>query len=299
MGIIDPLEKMGRGDIQDPVNYYQGLDVPGRIFSRGILVFERLTREALQQKHLTNRMHSRYVLMRVLEAGGVVSVDGKSLPLVEGDVLLVAPYQFHHYISVARERLRWMFITFELAQGEGLLGGMGHRVLRVDAVAERCWGEIVDLWQSRDRALRGEALPILDRLLMRLRPRSAGHNVDVGAIGSSGHDWLARIEGLLIRSVREGWTLEEVARRAKLSERHLRTRFEAVMGVSLRDYRANYQLNLAISLMRDSALSLSNVAELSGFNSQPAFTRFIKRMAGVAPSELRARLRDGTFELRV
>ncbi|MFQ3225608.1 MAG: AraC-like DNA-binding protein [Lentimonas sp.] len=57
--------------------------------------------------------------------------------------------------------------------------------------------------------------------------------------------------------------------------------------VSLRDYRANCQLHLALSLMRNAQLSLSDVAELSGFNSHPSFTRFIKRMTGRAPSEVR------------
>ena len=68
------------------------------------------------------------------------------------------------------------------------------------------------------------------------------------------------------------------------------------MGLSLRDYRSNYQLHTAISLMRDMSHSLSDIAELSGFNSQSVFTRFIRRMAELTPRELCRQVREGRYE---
>lgn len=68
------------------------------------------------------------------------------------------------------------------------------------------------------------------------------------------------------------------------------------MGLSLRDYRSNYQLHTAISLMRDVKRSLSDIAELSGFNSQSVFTRFIRRMAELTPRELCRQVREGRYE---
>ncbi len=80
------------------------------------------------------------------------------------------------------------------------------------------------------------------------------------------------------------------------TERHLRDRFEQQMGLSLRDYRSNYQFHTAISLMRDVTRSLSEIAELSGFNSQSVFTRFIRRMADRTPRELYRQVREGRYE---
>jgi AraC-like DNA-binding protein len=114
---------------------------------------------------------------------------------------------------------------------------------------------------------------------------------------NASNEWIAKIEALIIRSVKEGWTLGEVAQHAGISERHLRDRFERQMGISLRDYRSNYQFHTAISLMRDSASSLSSVAELSGFNSQSVFTRFIRRMSGRTPRVLCQQVREGLYEL--
>ena len=283
--------------IKDPKSYYDGVDLPDRVICRNVIVFDRLTRRALQQQHLANRMHHRYVLIRVLKTTGVVSVDGKSFQLNEGDALLVAPYQFHHFIDLQSDQLRWLFITFDLAQGESMLADLSYRSLQPDRAAHRWWGEIAQIWTRKDSAQRSEIMPLLDRMLTRLQSTMAarvpgGDDVRM----DSKNEWIVGIEALIIRSVKEGWTFEEVAQRAGFSERHLRNRFEQQMGLSLRDYRSNYQLHTAISLMRDAKRSLSDIAELSGFNSQSVFTRFIRRIAELTPRELCRQVREGRYE---
>ncbi len=283
--------------IKDPKSYYDGVDLPDRVICRNVIVFDRLTRRALQQQHLANRMHHRYVLIRVLKTPGVVSVDGQSFQLNEGDAVLVAPYQFHHFIDLQSDQLRWLFITFDLEQGESMLADLSYRSLQPDRAAHRWWGEIAQLWVRKSSEHRSELMPMLDRMLTRLQSTMAarvpgGDDVRM----DSKNEWIVGIEALIIRSVREGWTFEEVAQRAGFSERHLRNRFEQQMGLSLRDYRSNYQLHTAISLMRDAKRSLSDIAELSGFNSQSVFTRFIRRIAELTPRELCRQVREGRYE---
>jgi len=278
--------------IKDPESYYKGVDSPSRVFCRNVILYERLSRKALQQQNLANRMHHRYVLIRVLETSGVVSVDGQSLQLNEGDVLLVTPYQFHHFIDLESDELRWLFITFELEQGESILSGLSYRCLQLDQVARDLWSEITTLWECENSAQQVELMPILDRMLTRLQFQMDAQLIGASApLTGSGNEWVAKIEALIIRSVREGWTFEEVAKRAGFSARHLRNRFEQQMGLSLREYRSNYQFHTALSLMIDTNRSLSDVAELSGFHSQSVFTRFIRRMANRSPRELCRQIR--------
>ncbi|MDG1243024.1 MAG: AraC family transcriptional regulator [Opitutae bacterium] len=278
--------------ISDPPSYYHGVDLAERVVCRNVLLFERLNKSTLQQKHLANRMHHRYVLIRVQETSGVVSVDGKGLKLGVGDCLLIAPYQFHSYVDVEQDDLRWTFITFEVIQGQQWLQGMGHKVLKLDSTARAYWDEIVAFWISGKDFIRSQVLPSLDRLLMHLRLNVINMDAvpSVAPPLAGQHEWITRVEGLIIQSIGEGWNLAEVARRAKISERHLRTRFEAAMGISLREYRTNYQLHRAISLMRDAQLSLSDVAELCGFNSLSSFSRFVRHQTELSPRELRKSL---------
>lgn len=284
--------------IKDPKSYYEGVDQPNRVICRNVIVFDRLTRRALQQQHLANRMHHRYVLVRVLKTPGVMSVDGQSFQLNEGDAVLVTPYQFHHFIDLQSDRLRWLFITFELEQGESILTGLSYRRLQPDSETLGIWAEITRFWVSDRQSQQVELLPMLDRMLTRLHATmDSGVQAEEDTLIDSSNEWITQIEELIIRSVKEGWTFKEVAQRAGFSERHLRNRFEEQMGLSLRDYRSNYQFHTAISLMRDSTCSLSDVAELCGFNSQSVFTRFIRRMADRTPRELCRQVRAGCYEL--
>jgi AraC-like DNA-binding protein len=275
--------------LAEPVDYYEGVDQAERCISRRVLFFERLSRESLQQRHLANRMHHRYVLMYVLRTAGVVSVDGKSLRLERGDMLLIVPYQFHHYIELESDSLHWLFMTFELQEGAALLEPLRHRVLRAEGVLLESLDRLLAGWRRTGTAERVEVLPLADQLLMRL-PQARYRRKPGGGDAERGDGLIAKVEALVLQSVHEGWTLEEVARRMRLSERHLRTLFERQTGVSLREYRSNYQLHRAIDLMRQSSLNLADIAELCGFNSQSVFTRFIQRQTGQSPRSLRERV---------
>ncbi|MGE9271263.1 MAG: AraC family transcriptional regulator [Verrucomicrobiales bacterium] len=282
--------------LKEPRSYYEGVGQSNRILCDNVIVFERLSRRALQQQQLANRMHHRYVLVRVLETGGVASVDGQSFRLDVGDALLLMPYQFHHFHDLDSERLRWLIITFDLVQGQSLLAALSYHRLQFDPEAHAQWAEVVRLWTSDTPESQAELLPALDRMLVRLRMRTS-----IGKLGADearlnpGSRWVSEIESLIIQSVREGWTFGEVAERAGLSERHLRKRFEQQMGLTMSEYRSNFQFHTAISLMRDSSCSLSSVAELCGFNSQSVFTRFIRRRSGLTPRELSQEVRAGNY----
>ncbi len=265
-----------------PRNYFHGVTASVRPVSQNAIVFMRTDRASLQQKHFTNRSHHRHVLILPLDTPGSVLVDGVEIPLREREALLVLPFQFHHYIHLAGDKLRWLFVTFDLEQGAAQMNPLSYRALAQDEVSLALWKRIVRLWQEPENVAE-EMLPVLDQLLLRLIGQAQQEKVRTRRKSS----WIARAQELILQATLEGWTLETVARRIGLSERQLRTRFEAEAGVSIRCYRANYQLHRALALMRDPGLSLTQIAERIGFGSSAAFTRFMRRETGKSPSALR------------
>ncbi len=269
--------------LSSPHSYYEGVDLPTRPISRNVVVFMRNDRASLQQKHFANRSHHRHVLMLVLDTPGSVIVDGVEMPLKRHEALLVLPFQFHHYINLTEEHLRWLFVTFDLADGSAPLETVGQSVLPQGEDNLALFGQLTELWQKPASRGQAELLTVLDHLLLRLTRQARGG----GPASNPESSWIAKAQALVLEAIDEGWTLETVARRIGLSERQLRNRFEAETGISIRRYRANYQLHRATALMRDARLSLSQVAELTGFNSSAAFTRFIRRETGHSPMALR------------
>ena len=272
-------------DLPEPSSYYRGIEAPERPRSNNLVTFLRASRKSLQQKNFRNRSHHRHVLMLVLETGGSVIVDGAEHPMQPYQGFLVRPFQFHHYLNLQSDQLRWLFFTFDLERGSEQFDHLSHSILQPGEGDLGLWRDIAARSASNDVRTQREALPLLDTLLYRLTGSFRGTR-DVTAKSSRA----ARAAALIIESVHEGWTVEEIGGKLGLSGRQLRTNFKNEMGISIREYRSNYQFHRAINLLRDSSNSIGSIAELCGFNSQAVFNRFIKRNAGNSPLGLRRSL---------
>lgn len=269
----------------EPASYYRGIEAPERPRVNNLVSFLRTNRESLQQRNFYNRSHHRYVLILVLQTTGSVIVDGAEHRIKPGQAYLVRPFQFHHYLNIESDHLSWLFLTFDLVHGAELLGYLDHRILQPQESELQTWRDIVNCTNSEDANDQQEALPLLDTLLYRL---ARSHHESPS--NKPRDSWIAKVDGYIVESVHQGWSVDEIGRKLGLSGRQLRSRFHKEMGISIRDYRANYQLNRAINLLRDSQNSMSSIAELCGFNSQAVFNRFIKRETGSSPLSLRKRL---------
>lgn len=84
------------------------------------------------------------------------------------------------------------------------------------------------------------------------------------------------------------WTVEGLAAEVALSPSRLAARFRAVMGRSVMNYVAAWRANLACRLLRESKLSLGEIAGRVGYESLPAFSRAFKAQMGQAPAAWRA-----------
>jgi AraC-like DNA-binding protein len=84
------------------------------------------------------------------------------------------------------------------------------------------------------------------------------------------------------------WTVESLAAEVALSPSRFAARFREVMGRSVMSYVAAWRANLACRLLRESRLSLGEIAGRVGYESLPAFSRAFKAQLGQAPAAWRA-----------
>lgn len=100
------------------------------------------------------------------------------------------------------------------------------------------------------------------------------------------------------RAPTEPWTVESLAERVGMSRSAFAARFVDLMGDSPMAYVRAWRLDLAVDWLEDGALSLADIAERLGYESEASFNRAFKRHAGKTPGAVRrarreARLRDG------
>ncbi len=81
-----------------------------------------------------------------------------------------------------------------------------------------------------------------------------------------------------------------IAQAAETSPFHLSRSFRNAVGCSIWQYVSRRRVEVATGLMRDSALTLAEVAGMSGFDSYSTFAATFKAARGVSPARFRASL---------
>jgi AraC-like DNA-binding protein len=85
--------------------------------------------------------------------------------------------------------------------------------------------------------------------------------------------------------------MDRAAREAGLSERSLRRRCQAQLGMGWDEYRRRARLLASIDALGETDRSIAQIAADVGFESQSAFARAFRQLTGLAPQEFRVQSR--------
>ena len=85
----------------------------------------------------------------------------------------------------------------------------------------------------------------------------------------------------------EPWTVGGLARAVGLSRSAFAARFSELVGEPPLEYVSRWRMTKAAELLRESDLSMLDVAERAGYRSEAAFSRAFKRHEGTAPARYR------------
>lgn len=100
---------------------------------------------------------------------------------------------------------------------------------------------------------------------------------------------ISRVLALLHERPADPWTLEELAARSGMSRSVLAERFMRLVGQPPMQYLARWRVQVAARLLADGATKVAAVALEVGYESEAAFSRSFKKIAGVSPAAWRTR----------
>lgn len=130
---------------------------------------------------------------------------------------------------------------------------------------------------------------IADALLCHLACFGRGYGKPAGVALPGGADPIARVLALIDRHIGDSLDLEALAAAAGLSRATLVRRLRQATGLSPHQYLTTRRIETAKTLLRDSSLGLSGIAQDTGFSSQSHFTAIFRHATGVTPGEFRRR----------
>lgn len=105
--------------------------------------------------------------------------------------------------------------------------------------------------------------------------------------GETRADTARKVHDYLVEHLDERVTIEELSRMFHINATTLKEAFKAEYGTSLAAHMKEHRMEKAASLLRESRMSVSEIAKSVGFESRSRFTTAFKEAYGVLPSEYR------------
>ena len=280
--------------IETPQNYFSGLKPMSLNLVGNLLFFLRNSRQQLHQGRREAPPHHRYVLITNLLTPGTISVDKQLFRLHPGQCILVHPFQFHHFLDIQEISICWIFMTFELGK-EGSLEELrnrpltltGENLVSLRSVLEAYLKGQAGIFQgeSSNMVLLRASLYLEELRLMAFR--EIVQHVFPRQVADPDIALIQRINKLLFEHELGEVSISILAFNLNLSESHLRTKFRHISGLSLGLYLQNFRIHKALSMIRNSDLSLTQIADQCGYSSLASFSRSFKSVMGSSPGQFR------------
>ncbi|OQW71159.1 MAG: AraC family transcriptional regulator [Proteobacteria bacterium ST_bin11] len=232
------------------------------------------------------------------------------LPLDTGDLILFLPHAARHFLSYSAEDLPNDDIDTQMTPW--LEGEAGFVCGEIQLAAPKSL-----LWQALPAEIvirQSQAGTILTRLLELViteasTPRFGSESVIErlcdslfvlvirycieeglvrdGVFAAMQDKRLAKALGLIHQHPWQPWTLNSVCTEAGVSKSVLSEKFSVLIGHSPIEYLTIWRLQIAAHWLMEPNMTVERVAERSGYESVPAFSKAFKRHIGVAPGSFR------------
>jgi transcriptional regulator GlxA family with amidase domain len=108
---------------------------------------------------------------------------------------------------------------------------------------------------------------------------------------------LLRAKDRMDAASHEAWPVRRLARVSGVSEAHFARSFKDAFGVPPHRYLLTRRIERATAMLRDTDLSITEIAFQTGWNSLGTFGRTFRDVTGESPSELRAREKAAPHQL--
>lgn len=146
----------------------------------------------------------------------------------------------------------------------------------------------LDASRSQEKALGTDALAarIVEIFFIQfLRSQTNGGVIRKGPLAAMRDPQLGRALLAFHKSPGNHWTVEKLAREAGLSRASFASRFSQIVVMSPMHYVLTWRMSLARRLILEGQESVASIAEKTGYQSLPVFTRAFKDYFGMSPSQ--------------
>lgn len=230
--------------------------------------------------NISMHWHDCYEIDIVLGGSGETICNGKSFPIKKGLISLLAPSDFHEYR--AEEPLELINIKFD--ETVSTFSSRKSNIIyaddkRLEAIEQVC--RLIGTVKSRRYAHKYNEKMIESLILLFLDCSSQEKHLELES------EVIQKAVMYINTHFGENPKMTTVASFCHLNQNYFCRIFKTCVGMSYKAYLKKVKLDYARKLIRNTTLSMMEIADKCGYETQSHFNREFKAYFGQTPSEMR------------
>lgn len=243
-----------------------------------------------------------YEISVILSGSGTFVMDGRETPVRGGDILLT-PKRGEHVITSLDNRFRFLYLGFDLADDVSFEYLAAFQIYLDGLRDNQCARDDYDVGHSLSNMI-GEfgadnpysfeyltncletTMILAYRTFASYRPSPAMRMMTPSSVGTTVYTLIKYIEDHVFTIP----NIRALADEMHFSYTYISHAFKRKTGMTLQAYILQVKMKKAQELISEGRWSISEIAQMLGYESVQSFSKAFKRETGSSPSEYRAQI---------
>lgn len=212
-------------------------------------------------------------------------IDGREFILKQGDFIFYAPNQYHTQKNNSSVPVSFLTISFKMDFEEEDI--LKDKIFICDHELKSILEKILD-----EKNYNGVYSPdliicylkeFIVKLIRIISKKNSIKQLHTSMQVNTNNAFVNTSLEYIYSHISQKITVDELADKVSISSSYLSRIFKDVMGVTIIDYINNYRLDTSKVYIKSTDLSLTQIAEILGFNSIHYFSKQFKKRYGISP----------------
>ena len=265
--------------------------IPFAVFSRNHTFSEK-------DYHTLSHNHREIEIVAILDGEARFYIDSDVIDAKKGDIVIVSPYMLHHTTFFANHHINHICLCFDLSliNDENIRISLENGsdtlckcIESGDKVAEKMRECLINAYDAECLKKQGRELTVSGSLMIFF-----GLIIENGYIHQGKQNQRTgifyKIQSIIEEHYAENLTSTKVADNLYVTSAHFCRIFKQNFGYCFQNYLCMYRIEKAKVLLKSTDLAVSEISEMTGFNSFSYFSKMFKAYTSLTPSEYRKTL---------